>query len=145
VVAGPVELPNLSQSIEIAARRDESTRRTFYELRVPKVLFRYGPDFYWDLFINENDGQGRAGALQMASATWGAEETQIGSLRGPGRECRAGTSGLDRKREGADHRPAPHADSPTTQDWLKQRGLPRRRRRAAFGLPGGSGPAVTPD
>lgn len=80
--AGAITLPKPTQSLEIAARRDEATRRTYYEFRVPRLLFRYGPDFYWDLIVNENDGAGRAGALQMASATWGTEETQIGSLRG---------------------------------------------------------------
>ncbi len=108
VIAGPVELPKLSQSIEIAARRDESAGRTFYEFRVPKVLFRYGPDFYWDLFINENDGQDRAGALQMASATWGVEETQIGSLRGAGQRVPGGDIGprTKKKRGGSSTRPA---------------------------------------
>jgi hypothetical protein len=82
---GVISLPKPAQSLEIAARRDEATRRTWYEFRVPRLLLRYGPDFYWDLLVNENDGVGRAGALQMASATWGTEETQIGSLRGAGK------------------------------------------------------------
>ncbi|MGQ9648934.1 MAG: outer membrane protein assembly factor BamB family protein [Phycisphaerae bacterium] len=82
---GVISLPRPAQSLEIAARRDETTRQTCYEFRVPRLLFRYGSDFYWDLFVNENDGAGRAGALQMASATWGTEETQIGSLRGRGK------------------------------------------------------------
>ena len=108
LISGPAELPKLSQSIEIAARRDESAGRTFYEFRAPKVLFRYGPDFYWDLFINENDGQGRAGALQMASATWGVEETQIGSLRGAGPRVPGGEIGprTKKKRGGSSTRPA---------------------------------------
>ncbi len=85
---GVISLPKPAQSLEISARRDEATRQTWYEFRVPRLLVRYGPDFYWDLLVNENDGAGRAGALQMASATWGTEETQIGSLRGKGEQPR---------------------------------------------------------
>lgn len=106
--AGAIVLPQPTESIEIAARRDESRRRTVYEFRVPKVLFRYGPDSYWDLFINDNDGAGREGSLQMASATWGTEETQIGSLRGVGERLTPLTPGAQqrRTRDGSASRPA---------------------------------------
>lgn len=84
VHAGLIVLPRATESIEIAARREDALGRTVYEFRVPRALFPYGPGFYWDLFINDNDGAGREGALQLASATWGIEETQIGGLRGVG-------------------------------------------------------------
>jgi outer membrane protein assembly factor BamB len=103
---GTIVLPKPTESIEVAALRDEVGRRTFYEVRVPKVLFRYGPGFSWDLFVNDNDGKGREGALQMASATWGTEETQIGSLRGVGERPQDRKPQPKRKRGGSVTRPA---------------------------------------
>ena len=69
-------------SIEIAIWRDPSSRRTTYELQVAESVFNCGPDVIWDLFVNENDGLGREGALQLASSMWGTEESAIGGIRG---------------------------------------------------------------
>ncbi len=69
-------------SIDVLVCRIRPSNRTVYELRVPKTLFPYGPDTRWDVIINENDGLGREGGLQIGSAGWGIEETAIGSIRG---------------------------------------------------------------
>lgn len=106
---GPFVLPEPTQSIELAARRDEHSRRTVYEIRAPKAVFRYGPDSFWDFFINDNDGSGRSGALQIASATWGTEETQTGSLRavsGPPSPGQGKDSRAPKQRGGSKTRPA---------------------------------------
>ena len=55
-----------------------------YELRVPKALFAGGTDRCWDLLINDDDGLGREGALQLASSVWGIEESAVGAIRGIG-------------------------------------------------------------
>lgn len=68
--------------IEAAARRSESLHRTWYELRVPRAIVRPDAEVYWDLLVNENDGLGREGALQLASSVWSIEESQTASLRG---------------------------------------------------------------
>jgi len=69
-------------TIDLAIRRNEASRRTRYELRFPKPVAIQSADLYWDVLINDNDGSGREGALQLASSVWGIEETAIGSIRG---------------------------------------------------------------
>jgi hypothetical protein len=64
--------------LEIAVRRDDEGRRTVYEISAPIPAVVAGRDLYWDIIVNENDGRGREGALQLASSVWGVEETAIG-------------------------------------------------------------------
>ncbi|HPD29467.1 MAG TPA: PQQ-binding-like beta-propeller repeat protein [Phycisphaerae bacterium] len=74
--------PEATLYVEAAVQRDDFSRRTRYEIAMPRQLLRYGPESYWDLLINDNDGQGREGALQLASSIWSIEESQAACLRG---------------------------------------------------------------
>jgi hypothetical protein len=69
-------------TVDLAIRRDEPSRRTLYELSFPKPIAIRKADLCWDVLVNENDGSGRKGALQLASSVWGIEETAVGSIRG---------------------------------------------------------------
>jgi len=68
--------------VDVAGCRDDSSRRIVYELRIPKTVIPWGPQTHWDVLVNDNDGNGREGALQLASSLWGIEESAIGGMAG---------------------------------------------------------------
>jgi outer membrane protein assembly factor BamB len=68
--------------LEVAIRRDETSRSTVYEMRIPSDVWPVDEEGYWDIVIHDNDGQGREGGLQPASSLWAIEETAIGAIPG---------------------------------------------------------------
>jgi hypothetical protein len=70
----------VSASVRFAAWRDETSRTTTYEIAIPKNLWPIESGVYWDVVVNENDGAGREGGLQIASSLWGIEETGAGGV-----------------------------------------------------------------
>jgi hypothetical protein len=70
----------ISASIRVAAWRDEARGMTTYEIEIPKNLWPIESGIFWDVAVNENDGEGREGGLQLASSNWGIEETGAGAV-----------------------------------------------------------------
>jgi hypothetical protein len=75
IAAAMLSLPAGDSEIQAASRRHDALGITCYEFAVPQSWLDSADGARFDLVIHDNDGQGRKGALHLASLHWSIEET----------------------------------------------------------------------